>query len=175
MRKDCKDNRSFSILQIFFQERRIFRFSPSARGFRTLFSRTLDLRKNRAFLKCGCKGSDNFRTCKYFRIFLSEKVENFSKSGHRRIHTYYIILYNTPPNKSKNGSGMGREWVGNGSEDASGRSADAARRPAFGYARGSIGLEFIWHCDMFALSLQQIDTDKKSRFAPVLSIPQVPL
>ena len=111
MRKDCKDNRSFSILQIFFQERRIFRFSPSARGFRTLFSRTLDLRKNRAFLKCGCKGSDNFRTCKYFRIFLSKKVENFSKSGHRRSHTYYIILYNTPPNKSKSGSVVGRRML----------------------------------------------------------------
>ena len=89
MRKDCKDKSSFSILQIFFQERCIFpKFHCSTKDFKFLYIYSRSLQEP-CFLKCGCKGSDIFWICKYFRIFFTQKC----KKPQQKKPTYYIIGY----------------------------------------------------------------------------------
>ncbi len=89
MRKDCKDMSSFSILQTFLQELCIFRknrrFQPFDRiRFRNRLSHTFyrlrysDQPRQAVFLNRGCKGSDKFRTCKYFFNFF-QKICIFSE------------------------------------------------------------------------------------------------
>lgn len=71
MRKDCKDKSSFLILQIFFQELCEFRKNLFTESLKLLYCKLSVFVRTTVFLKRGCKGSDFFRTCKFFCIFFA--------------------------------------------------------------------------------------------------------
>lgn len=90
MRKDCKDKSSFSILQIFFQELCVFLKNLVTTSLELLYCKLSVFVRTTVFLKRGCKGSDFFRTCKYFRIFF-QKISVFPDN--ERTSNIFTYIY----------------------------------------------------------------------------------